>query len=234
MKFLRYLRFGLARSLHSLMEIGTTMKFLRMKFPKIPDAALRLSVVAVLLVGGIVTIRSVIPAAFKERGLQKAAAIEREKAKPTQYVGAVTCASCHASEFETKSAGYHKNLSCETCHGPGRQHVENPGEVKPPAPRDRKFCPTCHTYNPSRQMGFPQINPITHNPVEPCITCHQPHDPKPPETPRECRACHGEIERTKAISPHALLECTTCHVTPDKHKVTPHLVKPSKPANREF
>ena len=218
-------------SLRPLGGILAPLKLLRSRFP---DAAIRLLVVAILLVGGIVTLRSMLPAALKDRGLQRAAAIEREKAKPIHYVGATMCAACHADQFNMKSAGYHRNLSCETCHGPGSKHVENPGEVKPPAPRDRKFCPTCHTYNPSRPMGFPQINPITHNPVEPCITCHNPHDPKPPETPRECLACHGEIARMKAVSPHALLECTTCHTTPENHKLTPLLVKPSKPANREF
>jgi hypothetical protein len=83
-------------------------------------------------------------------------------------------------------------------------------------------------------MGFPQINPITHNPVQPCIACHNPHDPKPKRVPGACSACHAEIENMKAISPHALLECITCHVTPDEHKVAPRAVKASKPTDREF
>ena len=39
-------------------------------------------------------------------------------------------------------------------------------------------------------------------------------------------------------SPHgtlpAGLECTTCHTTPEGHKVTPHSVLPTKPVTRDF
>jgi ribosomal protein S27AE len=46
--------------------------------------------------------------------------------------------------------------------------------------------------------------------------------------------CHGEIQRTKDLSPHALLECTTCHETPEEHKVRPRSIRPGKPVAREF
>ncbi len=106
--------------------------------------------------------------------------------------------------------------------------------MKPPAPRDRKFCPVCHAYDASRPTGFPQINPTAHNPLKPCISCHNPHDPVPPRTPQACSACHGQIERTKAVSSHALLACTTCHVVPERHKTAPRTALPSKPETRDF
>jgi hypothetical protein len=106
--------------------------------------------------------------------------------------------------------------------------------VKPFAPRDRKFCPVCHAFDAARPTGFPQINPIAHNPLQACITCHRPHDPVPPETPRECSACHGQIERTKAVSAHALLPCTTCHQTSARHRENPRSVRPTKPETRDF
>ncbi len=102
------------------------------------------------------------------------------------------------------------------------------------APRLRDYCVLCHAYDPSRPTGFPQINPASHNPLKPCIECHNPHQPVPPETPRECGACHGEIEKTKAVSAHATLSCTICHDADDKHKNDPHKVRPSKPETREF
>jgi DnaJ-class molecular chaperone len=98
----------------------------------------------------------------------------------------------------------------------------------------REFCVRCHAYSPSRPTGFPQINPATHNPLKACTLCHNPHDPKPPHAPQECQACHGEIARTKALSPHVQLECTTCHTVPAEHKVEPRIVRATIPADREF
>lgn len=201
---------------------------------RMPEAALRILVVLVIFAAGVLIVHRAIPPAYTDHDLQIAATIEREGAKQIHYAGETSCTNCHLETHDVKKAGYHRNLACETCHGPGIAHTENPIEVKPPAPRDRQFCPTCHAYNSSRPMSFPQINAITHNPLQACIACHQPHDPKPPTVPGECRACHGGIDRTKAVSHHALLECTRCHTTPEQHKVTPLVVKASKPSTREF
>jgi len=201
---------------------------------RVPEAVVRLGAVGALLVAGFVGVRSVLPPSLKNKPLQKAAALQREKAREPKYAGAHACGECHGEEYELRRSGYHRNVSCETCHGPGRAHAESPVEITPPAPRDRAFCPTCHAYNLSRPVGFPQINPIAHNPLKPCVSCHNPHDPKPPTVPSACAACHAEIERTKALSPHVLLDCTTCHTTPEEHKVAPRTARVSKPARREF
>jgi DnaJ-class molecular chaperone len=201
---------------------------------KLPDAVIRLSVVIILLIAAVSVVLSALPPAVKSRALQRAAAVQRALARDVKYAGANTCAECHEAEYSEKKEGYHRNVSCETCHGPAQEHTQNPVEFPPPAPRDRQFCPTCHAYNASRPRGFPQINPVTHNPLQPCIACHKPHDPKPPTVPGECTACHAEIERTKVVSPHALLECTTCHTVPEQHKISPRTVRPTKPTTREF
>ena len=200
----------------------------------VPDAILRLGVVVILLVAAVSVVLSLLPPELKRRDLQRAAAVQAVSSLNVKYAGASACGVCHEAQAAEKAEGYHRNVSCENCHGPGQEHTQNPVEIKPPAPRDREFCPTCHAYNASRPRGFPQINPVTHNPMKPCIACHKPHDPKPPTVPGECTACHAEIERTKAVSPHALLECVGCHVTPEQHKVTPRTIKPSKPTSREF
>jgi len=74
----------------------------------------------------------------------------------------------------------------------------------------------------------------SHNPIKPCISCHDPHDPKPKEPPRECQACHAEIARTKAVSHHVYVPCIRCHQTPEEHKLQPRQVPASKPETREF
>jgi hypothetical protein len=135
---------------------------------------------------------------------------------------------------EKRLSGNHRGVACETCHGPAAAHVESPLDTKPVVPKTRAFCVTCHAYNPSRPTGFPQIDPVTHNPMIECKVCHDPHAPVPPVVPEQCSACHGQIARQKALSRHAGLQCTACHEAPDAHKTNPRGVRPTKPATRDF
>ncbi len=204
-------------------------------FERIPEQIRRLAIVFVIVIGGTVVLRYfVLPPSLFETRLHRESTIQREVAKQVKFAGTTVCGGCHEDTATVKRKGFHKNLSCESCHGPAAMHTEDPMTVKPFAPRKRKFCPLCHEYDPSRPTGFPQINVTIHNPLKPCITCHNPHHPEPPTVPKECSACHAEIARTKAVSHHALVSCTTCHRASKKHKVSPRRVKPTKPDTREF
>lgn len=200
---------------------------------RIPDSLLRVLTLFLILLAGVLLIRFALPPSLIQTDLHVQSTVEREMAKTVRYAGSDVCADCH-EEYKIKKSGYHQNLSCETCHGAAKAHSEDPTEVKPVAPRKREFCTLCHTFNPSRPTGFPQINPVAHNPLKQCVSCHNPHDPKPPRVPQECEACHAEIARTKSVSPHVRLECTTCHNVPNEHKVSPRAVRASIPAAREF
>lgn len=203
-------------------------------WPKIPEQLTRLVLVFLLLAAAIAAVWLALPARLKNKQLQRTAAVERARARGVKYAGAAICAACHHAQYATKKTGWHHNLSCETCHGPAKAHTQNPIAVKPRVPHGRDFCPICHAYDPSRPLGFPQINPVVHNPLRPCTTCHNPHDPTPPQTPRSCAACHRSIQRSKAVSPHALLQCTTCHTAPEEHRIDPAIAQVSKPSSREF
>lgn len=200
---------------------------------KIPDSLLRVGTVFIVFIAAVILVRSLIPASLKNTEEHRKATIEREVAHPVRYAGSEVCADCH-EQFDLKKKGYHKNLACETCHGVAKEHTENPGDVKPVKNTKREACVLCHIYNPSRPTGFPQINPSIHNPMRLCIECHNPHDPKPQHTPQDCQACHAQIARTKAVSSHARLECTTCHTVPEQHKITPRQVRPTIPSDRSF
>jgi hypothetical protein len=178
--------------------------------------------------------RLLVPKTFGERGHYRAAAVDSIVAQEIGYAGHVACETCHLDIADKKGQSYHRGVACEVCHGPQAAHVLAPLDHKPPAPRERAYCPLCHGYNPSRPTGFPQIDPVLHNPVRPCISCHDPHDPTPPHPPESCAACHGEIARTKAISYHAQLPCTQCHAVDRRHSVSPRQQRPSKPTTREF
>jgi ribosomal protein S27AE len=201
----------------------------------VPPQIRRLAVVAVLLLIAYFAARSVlVPKTFGDRGHYRAAAVDSIEKLPIHYAGREACAMCHPAEVAKKAASFHRGVACEVCHGPAAAHTTDPVGHKPPAPRDRSFCPTCHAYNPARPTGFPQIDPIQHNPVAPCFSCHNPHDPTPPHPPESCSACHGSIARTKAVSPHAQLACTECHTADPKHAQSPRAYLPTKPPTREF
>jgi len=200
-----------------------------------PQQLSRLLIVFALMIGGLILARQrLVPKTFGERGYYRAAAVDAIVQQPIQYAGREACAICHTDIATTHRNARHQTVACEVCHGPAAAHTENPTEKALPAPRERGYCPLCHGYNPSRPTGFPQIDPIVHNPLKPCITCHNPHQPEPPHTPEQCSACHGQIARTKAVSHHVSLACTRCHQTPEQHKITPRAVVPSKPRNRDF
>lgn len=200
-----------------------------------PQQLTRLLIAFAVLASSLVVARHyLVPPTFGERGHYRAAALEAIEGQPVRFAGREACGMCHSDVVERHSQGHHQGVACEVCHGAAAAHVEAPTENLLPAPRERGYCPLCHGYNPSRPTGFPQIDPVAHNPLQPCIKCHNPHQPEPPQVPEECSACHGEIARTKAVSYHALVPCVRCHATPIKHKITPRLVRPEKPRTREF
>lgn len=193
-----------------------------------------MSAIAVLAVAGFVGMRALlVPDSFGKYGHYRADAVLAVEKLPIQYAGAKACADCHDDVAATKAQGFHRGVSCEVCHGPAAAHIEDPGEIKPTAPRQRGLCPLCHNYSPSRPTGFPQILTAEHNPGKPCMSCHKPHDPVPPNTPKECSACHRGIWSQKQVSPHAALPCATCHVVPKEHAVDPRSFTVTKPAGNQ-
>ncbi len=175
-----------------------------------------------------------IPESFGKYGNYRAAAVDSIMANSLVYAGHQACAECHDDVAEEKSQYMHRHVACETCHGPGYAHTREPDEHSVSTPKGRKFCVLCHSYNPSRPTGFPRIDPLVHNPLKQCTTCHEPHTPEPPSTPKECGACHADIARTKAISPHRSLKCTTCHKTKEEHKTMPRSFLSTIPTTSEF
>jgi hypothetical protein len=202
---------------------------------RLPEQVVRLGTVIAVIVAIVLLLRFVIlPESYFSAKPHQAAKVEREMAKPLHYAGATSCIKCHEEQFTAKYGSAHRNIGCENCHGPSAAHAADKKAAKPPKPRDREFCLGCHAYQSARPNGFPQVDPQEHKPKKRCVSCHDPHDPVPPETPQDCGGCHGRIERTKALSEHALLPCAECHQVAEQHMIRPRQALPTRPDSREF
>jgi len=200
-----------------------------------PQQVPRLLAVFAIAIGALLIARRLlIPETFGDLGHYRAAAVDTIAARPVKYAGRQQCSLCHNALAGRHAGGNHAGVSCEVCHGPAAAHTQAPMDTKPEIIRERRLCTTCHAFNPSRPLGFAQIDTVAHNPRLPCIGCHQPHTPEPPVPPQDCSACHGRFARQKAVSQHAALACEMCHEAPVEHRENPRAVRPTKPTTRAF
>jgi hypothetical protein len=198
-----------------------------------PQQLIPLGILFVIALAGLLLARYfLVPPTFGEIGHYRAASIAENAAHEVVYAGQGACFDCHDDVVELKSRSNHQGVSCEVCHGPGAQHIEDPTEITPEAPRKRGFCPLCHGFDPARPSGFPQILPVMHNPGQPCISCHDPHNPLLPHAPEECSACHRDIANKKTVSHHASVPCRTCHEVSPEHLVNPRFAAAQKPREK--
>ncbi len=206
-----------------------------MNRPRIPQQIISLAILFAIAIAALVWARILlIPESFGEYGHYRADAVGEIASQEIKYAGSSACVDCHDDVSELKERSYHRDVSCEVCHGPAARHIDSPDEFIPAAPRGRGNCPLCHGYNPARPTGFPQIITMLHNPGEACMKCHNPHNPLLPHTPEECSACHREIANKKRVSHHVSLPCTKCHIVPEEHLINPQFALAQKPVKREF
>jgi hypothetical protein len=66
----------------------------------------------------------------------KPASITQATSRPDDYLGSETCKACHEDQFNSFAKTTHSHLAkagwktegCESCHGPGKAHVEGGGD----------------------------------------------------------------------------------------------------------
>jgi len=93
------------------------------------------------------------------------------------YAGREACAECHEDKTEEMESDMHATISCESCHGPGLAHYDNPDSVRLIVPDERIFCGLCHGLNLTRKGKIAQVDLNDHNIDKKCIECHNPHLP---------------------------------------------------------
>ena len=150
------------------------------------------------------------------------------------YVGSDTCVACHSEVADDlqktphgKSAfGRLSSHGCETCHGPGSAHAEDPDnpDLRPridklPAKKQASLCQACHDGGAQSfwHGGVHQSRGLS------CQSCHSVHSFKSEKaqlkqatTTEACLSCHKTVRAELWKSSHhpireGEISCTDCH-----------------------
>lgn len=144
-----------------------------------PKQVSRLLILFVIFIALFLTARHfLVPESFGKYGHYRGDALEDNKKFEAKYVENSKCLECHNEIDTLKAAGLHRLIRCQTCHGPGYKHIEDPSANKMIKQTDRAFCGKCHSKNAGRNgKNIKQQDITTHNPEGKCVECHNPHQP---------------------------------------------------------
>jgi DmsE family decaheme c-type cytochrome len=151
----------------------------------------------------------------------------------SHYVGSDACEACHAEVSKHFGRNPHSPIAlmhagtgatCESCHGPGKAHIEGGGDVttilqfsKAPAKQINTTCVGCH------EGAHPNFERSEHGKAGvSCTNCHSVHAFKEETTllkvtqPKVCYTCHTDIRPLFAQPFHhkvdeGLMTCSDCH-----------------------
>lgn len=151
------------------------------------------------------------------------------------------CAACHTTGYNP--TGTQDNLAgvvgswaqegvrCEACHGPGSQHITNPGGIPMRIERDASACIRCHVSGdgatPAVEDGFisfheqyKELSQGKHAVLD-CVDCHDPHQGVVQARQAgnatvkvRCQDCHWQQAKYQNIAIHAAMNtpCVECHM----------------------
>jgi DmsE family decaheme c-type cytochrome len=173
-------------------------------------------------------------AGYAASGNKQAATVQKAAAPdPGDFVGSDVCATCHADvakKFETnphsKLALMHggQGATCESCHGPGKAHVESGGDatkikqISKMSPKDvDATCLNCHAGTHPNFLRSPHAKAGVS-----CTNCHSVHSPGAEANllrvaqPKLCFSCHADVKPAFDMPFHhrvneGLIQCSDCH-----------------------
>lgn len=155
------------------------------------------------------------------------------QSNPADYVGSEACVTCHAAEGKTFDSNPHaklalehggKGVTCESCHGPGKAHVESGGDktkiLDLAAANSKTLDATCLGCHADAHPNFLR-SPHAKANVS-CISCHSVHQAAPETAmlkvgqPALCFQCHTDIKPQFDMPFHhrineGLVKCSDCH-----------------------
>ncbi len=158
-------------------------------------------IVAVLVVSAIAKPLLTVDS-FYRFGHYRANSVSEIAAQEPVYQTPRYCQGCHSARHAQWSAGSHKTVICEVCHGAAQGHPQN---GKLPIPSDTvKLCTQCHEAMPGRPRTQPQIQVAQHSGGQQCTVCHNPHSPK-------ISAAVAKVTGDAAAGKQRAADCITCH-----------------------
>jgi DmsE family decaheme c-type cytochrome len=184
----------------------------------------------VLMAAGLLCVDALAAKAKTEKSGPVPAAVE-----PSQYVGVDTCKTCHEDMYKSfertahwkTMIGHAKGAQgCETCHGPGKDHVEGGGEKSKifgftgaEGKEVNQRCLSCH--EDSQEHANFSRSEHSANGVS-CIACHSPHHARETQAllvqkePGLCFSCHTETKQEfqrpfRHRVEQGLVQCSDCH-----------------------
>jgi hypothetical protein len=190
-----------------------------------------LLLVVAFAVGGALFARArLVPPTFGTYGHYRAGALDDEKAIETRHAGLNACAECHDDIVAIHAKDAHASVQCQTCHGPGRKHVED-NDAPMPRPDTKEDCLVCHRQLEARPGSFPQVDWKKHyefvgvaDTNVACIRCHSGHEPlfmdrdlrqaRLHPLVHDCGDCHiGRTDETLKRPPThpQIFQCDYCH-----------------------
>jgi DmsE family decaheme c-type cytochrome len=200
-----------------------------MQSPRYFTRAVLAMAMLIAVVSGIGAVRAA--AAKKAEPASKVKAAQA--VNPEDYVGQETCLTCHeGKDYKGTPHGLTTNAKspaathgCESCHGPGKAHVEGEGDkskiIRPQAlsaSEASAVCTTCHTNSKHAMWSGSQHDSRNVG----CTTCHSIHDAKGPSQMKAaseqelCGTCHRNVVNKTNRASHmpvreGKLGCTSCH-----------------------
>jgi hypothetical protein len=119
-----------------------------------------------------------VPKTFGQYGFYRGASLDEISNLPVKFAGQKACLDCHGDIGDLMGQDVHSDISCETCHGMGAQHVVNGDTTFLEMSVSRESCGICHGKNAARKKeAVFQVNLQEHNTGRKCIDCHNPHQP---------------------------------------------------------
>lgn len=197
-------------------------------------ASLGMSAFAKSAPPGVAAERSDGPPPAAHADVSTAAGSQAPQAPQTGYVGAETCVVCHENYDKTIEAtkhGFKANVltpaakqGCESCHGPGEAHVNDPANVKPiqlarvSAEVANAQCATCHSRGAHALWEGSQHE----NRKVACRDCHSVHSSEGPVLMKAktqqltCARCHQTVTNKQQRFNHmpvreGKMTCSSCH-----------------------
>ena len=146
------------------------------------------------------------------------------------------CGSCHTTGYVPEGNQHNlpgligtwveDGVGCESCHGPGSNHVNDPYLVPMTVNRDAAACRNCHLQGDAAAIepvdGFlPHHGEyadlfIGKKLVMDCVDCHNPHTTtkyaKGFGATVTCESCHFQEQQYQKITDRKHAACVDCHM----------------------